>query len=185
MNGEISGPSLERVSDNDFVVTSENMEDGMSVKINLVTGKRTALCIDESNVFTASFMLVQRNFRCNKNYFSDGSRFVTGSEDGHVTVWQDNLQKSVQLFPSKVLVKYAGDKIYAIDKSGSKLAVLDTNLVVLKAINHRFGSQVSVLAATDSYVAVGELLSGKVTVFNNKGRLILVSAFHFVSIHLS
>ena len=74
---------------------------------------------------------------------------------------------------------YVEGKIYAIGKSASKLTVLNTNLARLKTVNHNFGSPISVLTATNLYVAVGELLSGVVTVFNNREQLIFVSGLFF------
>ena len=114
------------------------------------------------------------------HYFSDKDRFVTGSKDGHVTIWTNSTPTSKRIFTSskqwnnRTLVKYINRKIYAISYRHSKLTVMNMNLKVIKVFDYEFRRGVCLLVASQKYVAVGDL-EGRVIVFDGNGNLVLVS----------
>ena len=113
-------------------------------------------------------------------HFSDKNRFVTGSKNGHVTVWTNYVPKTKKIFnnaeqwKNATFVKYANNKIYAIGFRDSRLTILDLELNTLKIIDHKFEGTISVLTVTDEYVAVGDY-SHNVTVFDKNYNRVLVS----------
>ena len=70
--------------------------------------------------------------------FSDGNRFVTGSGNGIVTVWNDSTPKSRKVFNNSeqwknaTLVAYADNKIFAVGYCEARLHILDLELNTLK-----------------------------------------------------
>ena len=120
---------------------------------------------------------------CASTFFSsDKDRFVTGSKSGHVTIWTNSGPISKKVFnnseqkKSATRVVYANNKIYTLGLQEAQLTVMDVNLEVIKVIDHEFGSSIWELAASEKYVAVGEI-QGNVTVFDDSGNVVLVSHF--------
>ena len=113
-------------------------------------------------------------------HFSDKNRFVTGSKNGHVTLWANSVSKTKKIFnnaeqeKNATFVKYANNKIYAIAKRDSKLTILDLELNTLKIIDHEFEKGTLILTVTDEYVAVGDCFN--VTVFDKNYNVVLVSS---------
>ena len=113
--------------------------------------------------------------------FSDKNRFVSGSKNGHVTIWKNFVPKTEKVFnnanqkDNATLVKYANNKIYAIARDDSMLTIMDLELKTLKVIDHKFENEISILTATETYVAVGDK-DGNVTVFDKNYNLVLVSS---------
>ena len=112
-------------------------------------------------------------------YFSDENRFVTGSKNGYVTVLNDSTPKSRKVFNQSeqwrnaTLVRYANNKIFATGYA--KLHILDLELETYKVVDHEF-NDISVLAASDNYVAIGDW-DRHVNIFNHNGDRVLVSDF--------
>ena len=114
--------------------------------------------------------------------FSDKNRFVTGSRNGYVTIWNivKSESKSRKIFDHSdqtliaTFVEYANNKIFAAGRNKAKLLILDLNLTILKVVDHQFNNYVETIKATSSYIAVGQIY-GYVSVFNHDGNLILVS----------
>ena len=110
--------------------------------------------------------------------FSDKNRFVSGSKNGHVTVWTNFVPKTKKVFnnaeqrKNATFVKYANNKVYAISDD-SMLTIMDLELNTLKVIDQKF-NDVCVLTATDKYVAVVDWKN--VTVFDQNYNLVLVSS---------
>ena len=105
---------------------------------------------------------------------SDRNRFVTGSKDGHVTIWTDAKPVSKRVFDNATIVKYINNKIYAIGRRHAKLTVLNMNLETTEFFDYQSAGSIMVLVATDKYVAVGDSF-GYVNVFDNDGSMVLVS----------
>ena len=114
-------------------------------------------------------------------HFSDKNRFVTGSKNGHVTVWTNSIPKTRKIFnhsefwKNGTIVKYANSKIYAIARYISRLTILDLELNTLKIIDHKFEDRIDILTVTNEYVAVGDY-SNDVTVFDKNYNRVLVSS---------
>ena len=112
--------------------------------------------------------------------FSDKNRFVTGSRNGIVTIWNNSKLKSRKMFNhsdpvyNATFVQYANNKVFAVAKDYSKLHILDLALTTLKVVDHQFNGFVETIKATSSYIAVGQL-HGDVSVFDHDGILVLVS----------
>ena len=104
-----------------------------------------------------------------------------------------------------ILVKYTNDRIYAVKESvdGARLTILDTNLSVIKVVDHAFFDldsylqycflhdnqsdpkyeyqppyKISQLTANDHYVAISDT-AGDVTVFDSDENPVMVSCFLF------
>ena len=98
-----------------------------------------------------------------------------------MTVWTNFVPKTKKIFnnaeqwKNATFVKYANNKVYAISEN-SMLTIMDLELNTLKVIDHKFENEITVLTATDKYVAVGEYWSGNVTVFDQNYNLVLVSS---------
>ena len=112
--------------------------------------------------------------------FSDKNRFVSGSRNGHITVWTNFVPNSKKIFKNTeqennaTFVKYANNKIYAIAELDSLLTIMDLELNTLEVIDHKFKDKISILTATDKYVSVGDW--NNVTVFDQNYYLVLVSS---------
>ena len=75
------------------------------------------------------------------------------------------------------MVAYADNKIFAFGFSEARLHILDLELNTLEVADHRFEERISVIKTSGSYVAIGELHSGNVVVFDHNGKRVLVSYF--------
>ena len=112
--------------------------------------------------------------------FSDENRFVTGSKDGHVTIWTNSSQQSKKVFNNSeqfknaTLVKYRNNRIYAIGYREATLTIMDLSLGLIKVVPHKFENPIRLLVASSKYIAVGEF-AGNVSVFDDKENLVLVS----------
>ena len=112
---------------------------------------------------------------------SDKNRFVTGSKDGHVTIWTDAKPFFKRVYENATRVKYNGHKIYAVGRQQGKLTVLNMDLETIKVVDHASVGSIEVLVVTEKYVAVGDALNigdiqiGYVNVFDKDGRRVLVS----------
>ena len=73
-------------------------------------------------------------------------------------------------------VRYANKKIFAVGWDEAKLHILDMELKTLKVVQHEFEEWISVMAADNQYVAIGEC-GPDVTVFDHEGNVLLVCYF--------